>query len=203
MYSLDIIVIIIGLLFFQNIQLHVSASLIQFHNTVFLKTVNSCNSSIYCCLCVCRWFELLDSKCSMECLPPLLDPRGWILTSVHSLSRCVNLVMSVHLVTLFTCRMLLPLYHVRCSHCSTHAPPQALYVYQPSLIDAQLLQAWLTVLQSAYVKLYNLTPDLFVAHLPRLFVICVRCLLSNKDTVKAAAASVMEVNVIIRINTRY
>ncbi len=99
--------------------------------------------------------------------------------------------------------MLLPLYHVRCSHCLTHAPPQALYVYQPSLIDAQLLQAWLTVLQSAYVKLYNLTPDLFVAHLPRLFVTCVRCLLSNKDTVKAAAASVMEVNVIIRINTRY
>lgn len=68
----------------------------------------------------------------------------------------------------------------------------ALYDYQPSLVDAQLLQAWLTVLQSAYSKLSDLKPDLFIAHLPRLFISCVGCLLSDKDSVKATAVTVME-----------
>ncbi len=77
---------------------------------------------------------------------------------------------------------------------------QALYDYQPSLVDAQLLQAWLTVLQSAYTKLYSFTSNIFIAHLPRLFVSCMECLLSDKDIVKTTAVSVMEVYIKPRID---
>ena len=76
----------------------------------------------------------------------------------------------------------------------TLSPRQALYDYQPSLLDAQLLLAWLTVMQSAHTKLASLNLDLSLAHLPRLFQCCVSCFLSNKDSVKKMASDVMQVS---------
>lgn len=84
------------------------------------------------------------------------------------------------------------------SYALTHThTPQALYDYQPNLVDTQLLQAWLTVTLSAHTKLFSLNSDLLMAHIPKLFVTCVGSLLSDNQVVLTTAASVMEVRHII------
>ncbi len=106
-------------------------------------------------------------------------------------------VHDMHIYTMYTCGY--TIYHIYTmynmqSQFALVCLSQALYDYRPSLVDAQLLQAWLTVLQSAYIKLHSFTADTFVAHLPRLFTSCMECLLSDKDIVKTTASSVMEVD---------
>ena len=68
----------------------------------------------------------------------------------------------------------------------------ALYEYQPSLVDAQLLQAWLTVMLSAHTKLCSLQRDLGLAHLPLFITACIKCLESDKRQVTKMAASVVK-----------
>ena len=46
---------------------------------------------------------------------------------------------------------------------------------------------------SAHIKLSTLNFDLCLAHLPKLFVSCVGCLLSDKQTVTSTATGVLEV----------
>lgn len=75
----------------------------------------------------------------------------------------------------------------------THTLSKALHDYQPSLVDAQLMQAWLTVMKSAHTSLAHLDNNLCVGHLPKLFTCCVSCFLSEKPVVTQTAASVMEV----------
>lgn len=67
---------------------------------------------------------------------------------------------------------------------------QRLYNYQPNLLDAQLLNAWLAVMDAAHRRLPE---DVCVDLLPKLFSCCVECLLADKHFVKQTATSVMEV----------
>ena len=80
------------------------------------------------------------------------------------------------------------------THTHTHTHTQALYDYQPGLLDSQLLQAWLTVMQSAHRRLASLNLDLCLGHLPRLFQCCISCMLSNKATIKQTATDAMQVS---------
>lgn len=71
--------------------------------------------------------------------------------------------------------------------------PQALYTYQPSLVDVQLLNAWLTVMETAHDRLLNLSQNLGLAHLPKLFSCTLECFMVDKNFVKETAASLMVV----------
>ena len=68
---------------------------------------------------------------------------------------------------------------------------QRLYNYQPNLLDAQLLNAWLTVMDAAHDRLPE---DACLDLLPKFFSGCVDCLLADKSFVKETVASVMEVS---------
>lgn len=67
---------------------------------------------------------------------------------------------------------------------------QDLYSYQPSLVDAQLLNAWLTVMHASHMCL---THDLSLELLPKLFTSAIGCLMADKAFVKKTAVSLMEV----------
>lgn len=68
---------------------------------------------------------------------------------------------------------------------------QHLYSYQPNLLDAQLLNAWLTVMDAAHNRLPE---DVCLQLLPKFFSCCVGCLLAGKSFVRGTAASIMEVS---------
>ncbi len=82
---------------------------------------------------------------------------------------------------------------------STCASVQALYDYQPNLVDAQLLQAWLTVMELAHQRLTQYPDeateglDIGLAGMSRFFSHCVNCLLCDKVAVKETATSAMQV----------
>ena len=101
---------------------------------------------------------------------------------------CVNCLVLSH----FLCSLSLSLLSLSLS-LSLSPSSQALYDYQPGLLDAQLLQAWLTVMHSAHTKLTYLNLDLCLGHIPRLFQVCVSCMLSNKPAIKETASDTMKV----------
>lgn len=71
--------------------------------------------------------------------------------------------------------------------------PQALYDYQPSMVDVQLLNAWLIVVEAAHQRLLSLDQGLGLAHLPKLFSYTVECFMASRDFVKKTASSLMVV----------
>ena len=70
---------------------------------------------------------------------------------------------------------------------------QALYDYQPSLVDVQLLNAWLIVMEAAHLRLLRFDQDLGLAHLPKFFTYSLESFMANKDFVKKTATSLMVV----------
>jgi len=71
---------------------------------------------------------------------------------------------------------------------------QALYDYQPSHVDVQLLNAWLVVMEAGHQRLLNLDLNMGVAHLPKLFSCTVDCFMTTASFVKETAVSLLEVN---------
>ena len=70
---------------------------------------------------------------------------------------------------------------------------QALYDYQPSYVDVQLLNAWLVVMEAGHQRLLNLDLNLGVTHLPKLFSCTVDSFMTTASFVKQTAASLLEV----------
>ncbi len=70
---------------------------------------------------------------------------------------------------------------------------QALYDFQASHEDVQLLNAWLVVMEAAHHRLLDFDFDVGVAHLPKLFSCSVSCFMTTASFVKETAASLLEV----------
>jgi len=68
----------------------------------------------------------------------------------------------------------------------------ALYDHQPSEKDTQPTGAWLRVIDSAACNLARVSPHLCLSHLPRLFSVCMNCLLSDHEEVAKAAVNSMK-----------
>ncbi|XP_071947906.1 RRP12-like protein [Antedon mediterranea] len=69
----------------------------------------------------------------------------------------------------------------------------ALYDYQPGINDAQQMQAWLAVMEAAYVCLVKVDERLCMSHLPRFTTAALSCFLSEKSEVAVAAAKTLKV----------
>lgn len=69
-----------------------------------------------------------------------------------------------------------------------------MYDFQPSLVDVQLLNAWLTVMEAAHNRLFDTNRDLCLKHLPKLFTLAMECLMTDKAFVKKTVASLLEVH---------
>ncbi|XP_054266666.1 RRP12-like protein [Macrosteles quadrilineatus] len=67
----------------------------------------------------------------------------------------------------------------------------ALYDYQPSAVDAQPTQAWLAVMQEAFINLNKLDQGESVANLPHLFLLLTTLWLSDKPEVLTATTLTM------------
>ncbi|CAG0882964.1 unnamed protein product [Darwinula stevensoni] len=68
----------------------------------------------------------------------------------------------------------------------------ALYEFQPSLNDAQLLSSWILVLQEALCSLQQLDEDLCLGHVSRFFSTMVQCWQSEQIQVHPLIASALE-----------
>ncbi|XP_033098395.1 RRP12-like protein isoform X2 [Anneissia japonica] len=68
----------------------------------------------------------------------------------------------------------------------------ALYDYQPGSNDAQQMQAWLAVMETAYICLVRLDERLCVSHLPRFTTAAIACFLSDKSEVAVASAKTLK-----------
>ncbi|XP_048746321.2 RRP12-like protein isoform X2 [Ostrea edulis] len=69
----------------------------------------------------------------------------------------------------------------------------ALYDYQPSDNDVQPMKAWLAVMEVAHKNLTRLDEKLCLSHLPRVFSVCMTCLLSERVEVASGATKTMKV----------
>ncbi|XP_022336615.2 RRP12-like protein isoform X1 [Crassostrea virginica] len=68
----------------------------------------------------------------------------------------------------------------------------ALYDYQPSDNDVQPMKAWLAVMEVAHKNLARLEEKLCLSHQPRIFSVCMTCLLSEKMEVACSATKTMK-----------
>ncbi|XP_005106446.2 RRP12-like protein [Aplysia californica] len=68
----------------------------------------------------------------------------------------------------------------------------ALYDHQPSEKDSQPMGAWLRVMEAAACNLARVDTNLCVSHVPRLFSVCITCLLSDREEVAKAAVQTMK-----------
>ena len=65
-----------------------------------------------------------------------------------------------------------------------------MYEYQPSILDVQLLNAWLTVMEAAHLRLPEAVG---LELLPKLYSCSLGCLLAEKTFLKRTAVSLMKV----------
>ena len=133
----------------------------------------------------------------------MAEPQGLTESLNAQLISVSNTVPLVDILVTYTCVLSKYCHLVLAISVLLYCPWHALFLslsLSPSLplMDAQLLQAWLTVMQSAHMKLAQLNLDLCLGHLPRLYQCCVSCLLSNKNAVKETAADAMQVSFTIQ-----
>ncbi|CAF1474364.1 unnamed protein product, partial [Didymodactylos carnosus] len=119
-------------------------------------------------------------------------------TSVKSICECLLRLMTLKNVSISsTCMNVFHNLFSDCPKKTTITPDMnsqiiaALFEYQPGENDQQQIVLWLSVIEQAYIHLNRFDQNLTLSHLPKLFTICMNCLLSSHKQVYVASTNVL------------